>query len=226
MSMFTRNPFKQETGSSKEMKALAHEAANDSVEKIVDSMRTEHNDTRKQVEKARVEVATNSEILAALKEEISSARDDFSTTSDNIAGYKETLADISAKLVTLADSQAAQDNFLQESKDKITDVVIRLEEQLDNIEKQEEAIMKARTTKMDNILTNFPKLEENVVRRVNAINSEQTQAMTEEIDKIKAHQRKDGTFTRIMLSISLIFNIILTSGIVVIILYLADMIKL
>ena len=67
MSMFTRNPFKQETGSSKEMKALAHEAANDSVEKIVDSMRSEHDETRKQVEKARVEVATNSEILAALR---------------------------------------------------------------------------------------------------------------------------------------------------------------
>lgn len=175
--------------------------------------------------KAAVSTAT-AEKLRNLHEELGSINRKFDDISGKLEEIDTRFNDMDSKVSELSGKNAEQNQKIDIYLEKFDETADRTTEFIDKVDGQLEKGGETAIEKLDKSLANFPKLEENIVRRTGTSVKETLDGMQKQIDDLKASERKTGAFTKGMLTISLILNILLTAGVVTLLLYHMDMLAL
>jgi len=131
---------------------------------------------------------------------------------EKVAGYKQEVAVYKDTL----------DQYEKEFHEK-TDELKQIISNLSGLEAQKEDLQFLKE-KQEYVLRNFPTLESNIVEKIKGAQANHMQELNRRLDEMERVEKKRNTWNKVLIWISLLFGIAATSGVVVILLYLADVI--
>lgn len=131
---------------------------------------------------------------------------------EKVAGYKQEVAVYKDTL----------DQYEKEFQEKAGELQ-KIMENLAGLEDQK-ADLQFLKEKQEYVLRNFPTLESNIVEKIKGAQANHMQEMSRRLDEMERVTKKRNVWNKVLLWFSLFFGMTATAGVVVILLYLADVI--
>lgn len=125
--------------------------------------------------------------------------------NEKSAGYKQTAADFKAAM--------------EQQEEELHQII----ENLEGMKEQQEGIRFLKE-KQEYVLKNFPTLESNIVEKIKGSQAKNTKELLQRLEAMELAQKKRNIWTQTAVWISLVCSLASVGGVVVILLYLADMI--